>query len=74
MSELKISKNRTLLDVVNDGFVEMKNNGCNGFEYIVGKVRGGTVKVTYEPDDESLIEISCIDGVDGFGYCLLTEE
>ncbi|BDM66264.1 hypothetical protein NFHSH190041_37160 (plasmid) [Shewanella sp. NFH-SH190041] len=70
---LAYSKNKTLKDVVEDGFKNAQENDCEGFEYIIGKIRGGELKVVFEPD-ASVSEAICTDGVDGFGYCLVFEE
>ena len=62
------------IEVVKDGFKSMEEADCDGFEYVVGKVKGGSVKIVFEPDSSEVTETLTIDGVDGFGYCLLFEE
>ena len=74
MSELKQVSNPGFLEVVKDGFKSMDEAGCDGFEYVVGKVKGGTVKIVFEPDDTNVVDLLEVDGVDGFGYCLLFED
>ena len=71
MSKLKfVSNSASFEDVVNDGF-DQTSDGF-GFEYIVGKIKGGDLKVVFEP--EGTHESIVIDGVDGFGYILAFEE
>jgi hypothetical protein len=57
--------------VLEDG-LEQINPKVDGFEYIVGEVQGGKVKVVFEPDSVCYDSIE-IDGVDGFGYSLVCE-
>ncbi|MFD3318071.1 hypothetical protein ACE414_10560 [Alteromonas macleodii] len=73
MSDIKYARNATFQQVVEDGFDQISEG--EGFEYTVGKVRGGELKVVFEPEYKagSYIESVCIDGVDGFGYCLAFE-
>ena len=74
MSEIKQVPKPEFVDVVKDGFRSMEEAECDGFEYVVGKVRGGSVKIVFEQDNSDVTELITIDGVDGFGYCLLFEE
>lgn len=70
MPELFFPENVSFEMVIRDGF-----DNCDegeGFEYIVGKVRGGEIKVVFEPDSPDFSS-SVIDGVDGFGYTLVGE-
>jgi len=69
--EIKYANNATLADVVNDGFGSIDPG--EGFEYTVGRIRGGKLKVIFEPDT-SCFETVEIDGVEGFGYALVYEE
>lgn len=73
---IKQASNADLLTVIEDGFKSAEEAECEGFSYTVGKVRGGTIKVSFEPDliDDDCIDIVQIDGVDGMGYCLVFEE
>lgn len=45
----------------------------DGFEYLVGRVKGGKLKVVFEPDSDDCT-VNYIDGVDGVGLCLAYEE
>ena len=70
---LRYTVNKSLKDVVSDGFERMQKEGCKGFEYTIGKVRGGSLDITFSPHNGDY-ESVCIDGVNGFGYCLVFEE
>jgi hypothetical protein len=74
MSEIKQTPGIEFINIVKDGFKSMTESDCDGFEYIVGKVKGGSVKIVFEPDDSDVTDSVVIDGVDGYGYCLLFEE
>ncbi|WP_299001706.1 hypothetical protein [uncultured Shewanella sp.] len=67
------SSNATLEKVVEHGFEIMKENDCEGFEYVVGNVKEGQLKVTFKPD-KSVYDVVNIDGVNGFGYTLAFED
>lgn len=69
--EIKYSENTTLESVVIDGFNQIEDG--EGFEYIVGHVRGGKLKVVFEPDSKDFC-LAVIDGVEGMGYTLAYEE
>jgi hypothetical protein len=57
--------------VLEDG-LEQIDPKEEGFEYIVGEIQGGKVKVVFEPDSSAYDSIE-IDGVNGFGYSLVCE-
>ena len=58
---------KTIMDVVEDGFDQIDDG--EGFEYIVGHIKRGKLKVVFEPNTNDH-ECSRIDGVEGFGYIL----
>ena len=62
--------NASFEGVVKHGFESIEDG--EGFEYIVGKVCGGQIKVVFEPDSPDFSS-AVIDGVDGFGYTLVGE-
>lgn len=70
MPGLYFPKNGSFEEVVKHGFENCEEG--EGFEYIVGKVRGGELKVVFEPDSPDFTS-SVIDGVDGFGFILVGE-
>lgn len=72
MKEIIYVGNKTLEDVVDDGFSQIEEG--EGFEYIIGHVRGGKLKVVFEPDIQGGYESIVIDGVEGFGYTLAFEK
>ena len=72
-NEIGYATNVSFQTIVEDGFKTAKEDGCEGFEYTVGKVKGGELKVVFEPDSGSY-DSSSIDGVDGFGYALAFEK
>ena len=63
--------NASFAEVVKHGFDSIKDG--DGFEYIVGEVCGGEIKVVFEPDSPDFSS-EVIDGVDGFGFTLIGEE
>lgn len=65
------ASNVTLADVVEDGFDQVEDG--EGFDYTVGRIKGGTLKVVFEPDEECFESVQ-INSVKGFGYTLVTEE
>ncbi len=69
-NNLKFETGKTFEDVVRDGLKQIDTG--EGFEYTVGKIYGGYLKVVFEPrgDHGSVV----IDGVDGFGYTLAFED
>lgn len=70
--ELRFLTNASFETVLKDGF-SRAGEKC-GFEYTVGSVRNGKVKVIFEPDKgdhESLI-IDC-EKSDDMAFCLVTE-
>ena len=70
MPELFFPKNGSFEEVVKHGFESIEPG--EGFEYIVGRVRGGELKVVFEPDSPDFSS-AVIDGVDGFGFTLVGE-
>jgi hypothetical protein len=70
MPKLFFPANASFEMVVKDGFENCEAG--EGFEYIVGKIRGGELKVVFEPDSPDFTS-SVIDGVDGFGFTLVAE-
>lgn len=44
-----------------------------GFEYIVGKIKGGKLKIVFELDDIGSYTAEVFDGVDAFGITLVVE-
>ena len=67
---LKFSTGKTFEDVVRDGLNQIDTG--EGFEYTVGKIYSGELKVVFEPKGSHGSVV--IDGVDGFGYCLAFED
>lgn len=59
-----------LEQVVEDAFSDLKDD--EGFEYTIGKIFGGELKLVFEPDSACFDSI-CTDGVDGFGLCSVVE-
>ncbi len=75
MVELKQANNVDLLTILKDGFNTMEKEGADCFEYIIGEVKGGKLKIVFEPDDMPVCsDTVVIDGVDGFGYTLVYED
>jgi len=72
-NELFYPKNVSLKTVLEDGIKETIEEGADGFSYIVGEIGGMEVRITMEPK-EGHMEILQIDGVNGFGYCLVGEK
>ena len=75
MSDKKLAytnDNINFKTVLEDGLREMRKSDAEGFEYTVGEIMGGKVKVTFEPDSTAFDTID-IDGVNGFGYTLVVE-
>jgi len=72
-SEVKFVNNKhvCLSKVVTDGFSQIQDG--EGFEYIIGEIKGGKLKVVFEPDSDNFQSLT-IDGVNGFGYTLAFEE
>jgi len=70
MKDISYAADKTLIDVVEDGFSQIEEG--EGFEYTIGKVRGGSLKVVFEPESPDF-ESVVIDCVDGFGYTLAFE-
>jgi len=70
MKDISFAAGKTLLDVVEDGFSQIEEG--EGFDYTIGKIRRGSLKVVFEPDSPDF-ESVVIDGVDGFGYTLVFE-
>ncbi len=68
---LHFAKNATFKDVVEDGFNGMKANNCDGFEYIVGTIKGGQLKVVFEPPYSC--EMLEIGGPEDFAFTLVSE-
>ena len=73
LKKLGYARNVDLKTIIEDGFKVAKDSDCEGFEYTVGKVLGGNIKVSFEPDLDSH-DIADIDGVDGFGFCMVYEK
>lgn len=73
--QIKYAKSVSLKTIVDDGFkqIQMKDSNCQGFEYTVGKVCGGKLKVVFEPD-QKIYNSAEIDGVDGFGFIMAFED
>lgn len=71
--KITYSSNATLKKVVDHGFEVMEKNDCEGFEYVVGNVKGGQLKVVFKPD-KPVYDVVGIDGVYGFGYTLAFED
>lgn len=69
-SKLKYMKNGDLKAILEDAFSDIGDD--EGFEYIVGKIFGGELKIVFEPDSGCFDSI-CTDGVDGFGLCSVVE-
>lgn len=69
-NNLKYIKNADLKVILDDAFSQTSEG--EGFEYIVGKVFGGELKVVFEPDS-GCFDSNCFDGVDGFGFCSVVE-
>lgn len=69
-SKLKYMKNADLKAVLDDAFSDLDHD--EGFEYTVGKIFGGELKIVFEPDS-SCFDSVCIDGVEGFGLCSVIE-
>lgn len=71
--KIRYAKHTSLSDVVEDGFEKIKNTECTGFDYVVGYIRGGQIKVVFEPFSDDYLS-GHIDGATGAGHCLLAEE
>ena len=71
MPNLFFAEKITFKDVIKHGFESIEEG--EGFEYIVGKIGEGQIKVVWEPKEQGCFQSAEIDGVDGFGYTLLTE-
>ena len=69
--KLHYAPNANFKTVLEHG-LEIINPKCEGFEYIVGEIKGGKVKLVFEPDS-SAFDFHEIDGVNGFGYSLVCE-
>ena len=70
---IKQANNITLLDVVNDGFSEMKLADCEGFDYKIGEIAGGELKLVFEPKTHHFDSVQ-VDGVNDMGFTLVFEE
>lgn len=70
MPYLFYSKEVNLEKIVNDGFKQIEEG--EGFDYIVGHIRGGKLKVVFEPDSNDF-QSAVIDGVEGFGFTMVRE-
>lgn len=66
---LYYAPNVTLQKVLEDAFCQIEEG--EGFEYIVGEINGGKLKIVFEP--KGFHEQVVIDGVNGFGYTLVAE-
>lgn len=69
--DIGFAADKTFIDVVGDGFEQIEDG--EGFEYIVGHIKGGKLKIVFEPtsDDHNC---AVIDGVEGLGYTLAFNE
>ena len=70
-SKLKYIHNADLKRVIEDAFSDVDDG--EGFEYIIGKVFDGEVKIVFEPNSGCFDSV-CIDGVDGLGLCSVVED
>ena len=68
--ELKFMDRPSFKEVVREGFNQAREG--EGFEYIVGEVKKGKLKIVFEPDYTH--DLIVIDGVNGFGYTLVYED
>ena len=74
--KLHYSKNADLKVVLEDMINSL--NGYDGdmsnvgMEYVIGKIFGGELRLTFSPD-ASVFDVLETDGVDGFGYCAVLE-
>ncbi len=68
---IKFAPNATFEMVVADGFSHCEPG--EGFDYIVGRVAGGELKVVFDPYSPDFSS-NIINGVDGFGYILAFED
>lgn len=65
------ASNVTFEMVVEDGFSHCEPG--EGFDYVVGLVAGGELKVVFEPDSPDFCS-NFINGVEGEGYTLAFED
>lgn len=71
MSELKYTKNAGIKEVLEDA-LETIDPSEDGFEYVIGKILGGELKLVFEPNLPAF-DSQYTDGVDGFGLCSVVE-
>jgi len=75
-AKLHYSKNADLKVVLEDMIDSLNRYDGDmsnvGMEYIIGKIFGGELKLTFSPD-ASIYDVLETDGVDGFGYCAVIE-
>lgn len=69
---MKLTKVVSLLDVIDHGLDEANRHSVQGFEYVIGKVKGGTLTVCFTPDNESSYESVVLDD-EALRYTLVTE-
>lgn len=72
MGNLVYIENAGIKEVLEDALRDV-NPKEEGFEYIIGKILGGELKLVFEPS-ESCFDSVFTDGVDGFGLCSVIEE
>lgn len=68
---IKFAPNATFEMAVADGFSHCAPG--EGFDYIVGHMAGGEMKVVFAPNSPDFYS-NVIDGVEGFGYTLVVED
>lgn len=70
ITKLRQVNHISVLDIIQAGVEDMDEDDI-GFEYVCGRLEGYDIKVSIERQGSG--DISCFDGVDGFGLTLLYE-
>ena len=73
LTHLAEVKDMTISGIIKDGVGEMADDDM-GFEYKVGEIDGFEVKVSMEPIGNVSGTVTCVDGVDGFGFLMVYEK
>lgn len=71
LKKLRYIQNAGLKEVLEDAFSD--TNEDEGFEYVIGKIFNGELKLVFEPNSDAF-DSNFVDGVDGFGLCSVIEE